>query len=310
MAENRAQITLSKLEKCKTISAEIDGLSGTLTKYVNGNPLPEKNSSQKTNNPRSVKVEFNFNTEVYVRKVEYSPELSQLQVIGIRNFIENKDSVLTPDTAILYHFYQRKRTPKVLCAAFFNNKEPVTNINFLLTIFDAYFAVDTNTRVVEGIGVVSVSAVWIGKISNMPGLDTSGVNKHFYAEVNFDIQGKAENFAWKRLIETIEKDSQFDELKNIGIIVDSDLEELEHYNAQRKPLYADFYLPKRFQIIFATDASGSQEFVPNKLIKICDKTATETLVALLESDVLENMDRSMSTMIEDSKFNLLPDSKP
>jgi hypothetical protein len=290
-------------EKGKNFSIELDGLTGALTLYKNGSQSPEKLKSQKSNKPRTTKVDCWFDQEVYVRTFKYDSVLSQLQLIGKRSFVEIIDSVLLPDTATLQHYYERKHKPKILCAAFFKNRQPRTNINHFLTELDIHFAIDTNTIEIAEIGEVSMTAVFMGQQSTANGAETIASNKRYYIEANIDVEGKAENFAWKNLIETIEKDEQFRNFTKIGIIVDSDLQELEQYNSLEKPLYSNFYLPNRFQLLYATDASGNQEFAPNKLISICDKTATEALDFVVKHGKLGQIDRLGPTRIEDNAAN-------
>lgn len=59
------------------------------------------------------------------------------------------------------------------------------------------------------------------------------------------------------------------EKMKIGIITDSDLGNIPDFNNQTLPLIDDFYLPKQFKLIYASDASS--DTILNSLIKECHK---------------------------------------
>lgn len=72
------------------------------------------------------------------------------------------------------------------------------------------------------------------------------------------------------------KDMSFSHVKNIPIIVDSDLDKLPLYNSRELPIIDGYYLSERFSLVYAS-ADGGSEYFPNKLIRICDKQAIKAL---------------------------------
>jgi len=58
--------------------------------------------------------------------------------------------------------------------------------------------------------------------------------------------------------------------------VDSDLSNIPAYNARWTPLYGDFFLPERFQLIYASSDAG-RGYLANKLIQMADRAAYQLL---------------------------------
>jgi hypothetical protein len=55
-----------------------------------------------------------------------------------------------------------------------------------------------------------------------------------------------------------------------GLIVDSDLENLERYNNRELPVYGDFYLPQNMKFIYASSEIASETYT-NMMIALADK---------------------------------------
>lgn len=82
--------------------------------------------------------------------------------------------------------------------------------------------------------------------------------------------------AWHVLILKIQE-SNPKPLGQIGIIVDSELGKIKNINFRRAPLIDDFYLPPNFELIFASDNSGKEEYFSNKLIAACEANSKRML---------------------------------
>ena len=71
-------------------------------------------------------------------------------------------------------------------------------------------------------------------------------------------------------------------LKEIGIVVDSDLGNIPDYNTGKKPIIDTFYLPDKITLLYASSDAG-KEYLPNKLIAVCDKEAN-TLIRHIQTN--------------------------
>lgn len=98
----------------------------------------------------------------------------------------------------------------------------------------------------------------------------------------FVINGRCEKpelVNWKRLIEMIVIDKGYHPSLLIGIVVDSEQDNLEAYNKRLKPIIDEFYLPENFELMYAS-ADASNDTILNQAITYCDKAAKQRLQEL------------------------------
>jgi hypothetical protein len=63
----------------------------------------------------------------------------------------------------------------------------------------------------------------------------------------------------------------------VGLIVDSELGQLEAINNKTEPLCGDFVLPNGFRLIYASGERGTTEYIGNAAVAACDAAATTIL---------------------------------
>jgi len=105
---------------------------------------------------------------------------------------------------------------------------------------------------------------------------------HFSTETVFqdyrlNVEGNPEVSAWHQLMLIAQRFEQEPSKKRIGFIVDSELGKIRDINYRKIPLIDNYYLPKNFELMYATDASGSEEYIPNRLIRYCDSNSKKVL---------------------------------
>jgi hypothetical protein len=183
----------------------------------------------------------------------------------------NKGLPLIPEKAYHNINYNRKKSPKILNKISLDPNQLLIGPHLALKKFDLIFAIDTNTKVVNG-EVISISCIVLCKL-------TYGKKNAIIAEyapvhcLEFrNIRQDAENIAWMKSIQLIIANPSYNPKLKIGLIVDSDLGNISAYNNRSVPIYADFYLPQNIELIYAS-ADVGKEFVVNKLISLCDKEA-------------------------------------
>ncbi len=98
----------------------------------------------------------------------------------------------------------------------------------------------------------------------------------------WNIKDKEENIAWMTAIELIQKNPVVTENLKIGIIVDSDLGNIDRYNNRESPIYGNFYLPANMHLVYAS-TDGGKEYAANRLISLADKESSKLLTVLAAS---------------------------
>lgn len=192
-----------------------------------------------------------------------------------------QDGKLVPFSGTTAVSYGRKRKKKdTIKPITYGNVNPITlslNPDLPLGQYDHIFVIDTNTIAHED-EKISVSAIIHGII---------GPHDSVRREISYtllcwfefrNIKGKEENLAWAELIRAIGEDERFPECR-IGIVVDSDLGNIEDYNARKLPIYGDIYLPKNIELLYAT--SDNADRITNKFMRMCDKKASELLEGIV-----------------------------
>jgi hypothetical protein len=135
--------------------------------------------------------------------------------------------------------------------------------------FDHLFAIDTNTKESNG-EIVSVTGIVHGNTAKViiPGKTVLQLYKIHCIEFR-GIQDKQENVAWTCLIQSLLHNPGYHPALQFGLIVDSDLSNLEMYNSRQLPVYGEFYLPGNMKFIYAS--SETRENLPNMMLDLADK---------------------------------------
>ena len=178
--------------------------------------------------------------------------------------------------------YDRPKGPKVISRipqsgaklAFANHAAIDKNFDFLC-------AVDTNTRTIRGkqVSVVGIVTVTPTLIPGPNGLRTfRKFNVPFCLEfINLSVH--PENFGWLAAWGHLSVEGKIDEHMKTGMIVDSDLGNLNSYNQRKAPLVGVNYLPPNVQLIYASGETARGNFV-NKSLAIADSASVQTLDAV------------------------------
>ncbi|MEY8416655.1 hypothetical protein AAK964_10170 [Tissierella praeacuta] len=176
--------------------------------------------------------------------------------------------------------YNRKdKNPKTLLKI--PNSSGVIDINKALSEYDILFSIDTNTKKVNN-SYYSIGVIVKGEI-----IEKENSLKVEYSEfgsiksVNEHLSDHIEQYHWMNVIESINKIEEYKSFNRIGLIVDCDLANLTDYNLYNKPMIPGYYLPHNYQLIYASSDAGT-EYLPNKMIKMSDKLASEKLRKLIK----------------------------
>jgi hypothetical protein len=178
--------------------------------------------------------------------------------------------------------YSRQKGPKILNRIPLSSTLLKTNPNEALAAnYDILFAVDTNKRSIKGLRF-SVTGVIEARHTRHPVTGSAAFAYHtpFLLEFTQVRSERPENLGWMVTVQNIEADPRYGEFGRIGLIVDSDLQNLQKYNERKVPIHENWFLPRRFTLVYAS-ADVGREYLANRLIHAAD-TASRMLLDLLE----------------------------
>lgn len=146
----------------------------------------------------------------------------------------------------------------------------------LRTNFDHLFAVDTNTRAING-ARVSVTAVVEAQRLNG---EYSYIEPILFFEF-MEVASNPEPLGWAAAADNIVYSSKYRSFPRIALVVDSEFQSIPAYNARSLALYRGRFLPERLTLVYATSDTGP-EYFPNAAIRYANKAA-DMFLGLLES---------------------------
>lgn len=154
------------------------------------------------------------------------------------------------------------------------NKLNMNMIEGALTQYDYLSSIDTNTKKIGG-DKISATGIIELTIKKVDGSTLEYSYKFQQPRVICSINhaaDKPENQGWMYYIRQIRKSISN---KTIGILVDSDLDNIESYNRRELAICDSFFLPKNVKLIYAS--SDIQWHFINQIIVQADKVANSFL---------------------------------
>lgn len=186
--------------------------------------------------------------------------------------------------------YDRPKGPKVIAELDQGSGIPYMTPYAFVEQFDVIFAIDTNTRLIDGISR-SVGATSVLEKQSAERHENGAISKVTFHENMFMIFEVAmhgsspgsnpETHSWRLFIEEGVKKyyKKYSDNLRIGLVVDSELANLHQYNQRLLPLCGDYFLPSNFILLYASADTGA-DLPLNKLLMYCDKEATLQLDAM------------------------------
>lgn len=233
--------------------------------------MPKKSNRK----PRKEYIYGTTASEVSSIGIVYDPETDSLQF---------RDEMINTYSEVSY---QRQKNEKVLSRIPQENVELHQNQDKALEKnFDFLCAIDTNTTVIQKkrVSVVSVVVMESIFVSVRDEIRRAWQFNFPFCFEFVEIREKPENLGWVVAIQEMTKCGMLKEKKAIGLIVDSDLGNLSDYNSRKKPVFANFFLPKNVKLIYASADSGKENPV-NQMISTADSVASQAL-SKIESGII------------------------
>lgn len=227
----------------------------------------KKNSKKET---RHTQINVTFRQPMYFTRACLTMDGRSIQIYGRpASILDLPNSLLSPNEVEVLTFYEGKQKRKIINAFYFENASPPATVHRLLERYNHLFAIDTNTVKFERIGALSFTTVYKGLLKDLGAAYGHSSGETVFQDYRLNVPGNPEVSAWRVLISRIQE-SNPKPLGRIGIIVDSELGKLKDINFRRMPLIEDFYLPPNYELIFASDKSGKEEYFSNKLLAACE----------------------------------------
>ncbi|MCU7818706.1 MAG: hypothetical protein KZQ57_07545 [gamma proteobacterium symbiont of Lucinoma myriamae] len=227
---------------------------------------------------------------------------------GIFTFKDSSGNKVVPSSVTIGSSYTKESgKPKILNQINTNNEQINLNPNINFKNFDWLFVIDTNTKKYSESKIsISCSAFFQIKLEEPKfkiGLATQDWHTIVSMQSAFIFRNPTVNpelIGWQELINRIKQSPEFNETLKVGIIVDSELDNLSKINRYEIPIIGNHFLPNNFQLIYASSDAGA-EYPHNKLIRICDNTGNKIWDYLLQrEEYIKNMENLNNLFIDGS----------
>lgn len=269
-----AQIVEFTLSGVKSRLLNIEGLALTFPRKQKNNAKIERFST----------IQIDFGQRVKIHSIYANLTTSELTCIGQPNSpIIINQAPLTPAKATLKTYYKRKDKDKILHAYFNISGRHYLNISKALSTYDQIFCIDTNAASTRDGRRVAVTTAIIGTPMTFADSALLIGESIEYQSIAYDPPGNPEIHGIWMCFCHIYKDRP-DLLKNrIALITDTEYNQILAWQNRTEAFFDGHKLPEGIDIFYATSDAGIEEFLPNKLIKTCDKLNDKKL-----QDILSN----------------------
>lgn len=265
-----------------TLSVTIGGIKKGLLDTAGLIIKPIKEPRQKRLE-RFTDVEMEFGQMVIAHELRVNLTTAEILVVGrIHSPLFLHSQVLTPRKSTLTTYYQRKGKNKLLHAYFQDVGHAFISIDRVFELYDRVYCVDTNTstnqsgRKVAVTTALTVTSSRVGENAVHVGSDhTIQLVTNEPPPGNPELHGiwSMLGFLWKNHPNLLQG--------RLAIITDTDLGKVKAWNERTEPFYDGHGLPDGVDIFYASADAGSEEFMPNRLMKACDSLCTQKLREVL-----------------------------
>lgn len=272
----------SNMPPGEALSVTIGGIKKGL---LDSNSLiikPHKQPKQERQ-ARSTLIEMEFGQRVIVQELRVDLTTAEISVVGyLHSTVFLYPQLLLPRRSTLTTYYERKDKKKILHAYFQGPGHAFASIDRVFELYDRVYCVDTNTKVARNGSLIAVTTA-ITVTSKKIGDSAIHISSDNTIELvvtdpppgNPEVHG-----IWMMLVHTWKNHPQLLQGK-LAIITDTDLGKIKAWNERAEPFYDGHRLPDGVDIFYASADAGSEEFLPNQLMKTCDSLSTRKLREML-----------------------------
>lgn len=232
---------------------------------------------------RATLVEMEFGQRVIVQELRVNLTTAEISVFGrLHSTVFLYPQLLVPQKSTLTTFYERKGGKKLLHAYFQGPGHAFVNIDRIFELYDRVYCVDTNTAVARNgsrIAVTTAITVTSKKIGHSA-IHVSSDNTIELVATDPPHGNPELHGIWMMLAHTWKIHPQLLQGK-LAIITDTELGKVKAWNERAEPFYDGHRLPEGVDIFYASADAGSEEFLPNQLMRTCDSLSTRKLREML-----------------------------
>ncbi|MGB3224809.1 MAG: SEC-C domain-containing protein [Desulforhopalus sp.] len=218
---------------------------------------------------RTLSVSMDMETPVTLDGVEINTKTGNIRLLRNGQAIE-------PKSAQAEVTYKREKGNKVLSRSPLRPNLMFVNTDQALTGFDAIFAVDTNTKIIEEEKVSITGIVWGQAI---PGQSLSQIAIGYSTIQLIEFRCPTQNpekIGWVEAIQLIRGSQGYSDSLSVALIVDSDLGAHDAINRGEEELVPGVSLPDNFTIFYGSSDSKNDS-IANRMIELADKEAKKLL---------------------------------
>ncbi len=231
---------------------------------------------------RFAEVEMDFGCKFIAHEARINFTTSEILVFGrLASPLILQPQLLTPVRSTLKTYYERKGKRKLLHAFFQGPGLTFFNIDRVFEFYDRVYCVDTNTAVgLDGIRIAVTTALTmttrrIGENAlNIKSDNTIQLVAKNPPPGNPELHG-----IWS-LLGFLYREHRHLLEGRLAIITDTEFGKVKSWNDRTETFYDGHHLPGGVDIFYASADGGSQEFMPNHLMTVCDSLSTKKLQEL------------------------------
>ncbi len=268
----------SGISPSKVISITLNGVQKGLLDTSSSIIKPFKKPKQKRE-PRFMMVEMEFDQMIVAREVRMNLSTGDILVVGcLHSVVLLYPQVLTPSKTTITTFYERKKGRKPINTYFQGPGHAFFGIDRVFERYDRVYCVDTNTATgCNGSTVAVTTAITVtSKKVGDTGIYISSDHTIELVAIDPPAGNPELHGIWMLLARTWEKHPHLLQGR-LAIITDTELEKIKAWNERIEPFYDGHMLPEGVDIFYASADVGSEEYLPNRLMKACDSLSTKKL---------------------------------
>lgn len=219
--------------------------------------------------PRVDAIGFRIEKDAVITGVEIGPGGTMAPIF--------EDPEMTFESTSAVRFYERAKKPKFLSRTPVGaDYRSINDSRYISKRYPILVGVDTNTKTIEG-NIVSVAAIAKGTFPVSQRADgfPMKIDLIEFRRV-LGIPTNQENFFWHDALARLIPEYGIVPTQDIGLVVDSDLGNIDAYNKRELPYYNGEYLPAYVDMLYAT-ADVNEPHPLNQLIIFCEKAAARAL---------------------------------
>lgn len=268
----------SDMRPGKVLSVNVGGVKKGLLDTSSPIAKPFKRPKQERES-RSTLVEMEFEQSVIVQELRINFGTGEISVVGrLDSVLFLNSQSLVPSKTTLTTYFEGKRRKKVLHSYFQGSGQPFLSIDRVFGLYDRVYCVDTNTATGRDGSKVAVTTAITVTSEQVGDVGVHISSDHTIELVAIDPPaGNPELHGIWMLLARLWENHPHLLQGRLAIITDTELGKIKAWNERIEPFYDGHMLPGGIDIFYASADVGSEEFLPNRLMKACDSLSTQKL---------------------------------